>query len=50
MRLGGTPELKDIRKAVGKTLDPAWVKKHGDAAWAAALALIGETAPKPPAK
>lgn len=34
--------LSDLRREVEATLDPAWVKAHGDVSWAAALALIGE--------
>lgn len=37
-------DLEKIRKAVNEKLDPEWVKKHGDEAWKAALALIGEPA------
>ena len=38
-------DLPATRKEIEAKLDPEWVAKYGDAAWAAALALIGVTAP-----
>jgi hypothetical protein len=38
-------DLDALRQQAEATLDPEWVKQYGDAAWAAALVLIGEPPP-----
>ena len=36
-------DLDALRQQVDATLDPEWVTTYGDAAWHAALAIIGES-------
>lgn len=38
-------DVHAARTEADAKLDPEWIAKHGDWSWAAALALIGETAP-----
>lgn len=35
-------DLDKVRKEVESEQGPEWVKKHGDASWQAAMAVVGE--------
>lgn len=41
-------DLEALRRAVDAEQDPEWVKKHGAASWAAALAVLGLEGPEEP--